>query len=277
MFKKHECYHLDFYQPIISLCSELGIDFCTTCFDPSLLSQFIEYLPYIKISSSDLTNVLLIDAALQYSKPLVISCGASSLSEIQDLITYIRNQSDVSITLLHCVLNYPCPPENANINMITTLRSLFSNQDIEIGYSCHVAMPYATDCVLSAITLGATFIEKHFTSCRLKPGNDHYHAWTAEDLSEFRDKESKMHQFLGSGSPQLTTQESARLNARRSLYLSKNVSCGQVITKDDFIALRPFSNKFSPLSLPSIIGATWTSDFISGTPLSPSMVSNFFP
>ena len=98
---------------------------------------------------------------------------------------------------------------------------------------------------------------------------------TAEDLSEFRDKESKMHQFLGSGSPQLTTQESARLNARRSLYLSKNVSCGQVITKDDFIALRPFSNKFSPLSLPSIIGATWTSDFISGTPLSPSMVSNF--
>ena len=64
LFKKHECYQFDFYEPIIALCSELELDFCTTCFDPDLLSQFVEYLPYIKISSSDLTNVLLIDAAI---------------------------------------------------------------------------------------------------------------------------------------------------------------------------------------------------------------------
>ena len=69
---------------------------------------------------------------------------------------------------MHCVLNYPCPPENANISFINTLFQKFKSESISIGYSCHVPMPFAIDVNIAALTLGASVIEKHYTTSRIK-------------------------------------------------------------------------------------------------------------
>ena len=65
LFKRHECTDLSFYLPIIEECKRIGIQFLTTCFDTELVSKFDKYLEFHKISSSDLTNRMLISRILK--------------------------------------------------------------------------------------------------------------------------------------------------------------------------------------------------------------------
>ena len=225
--------------PLIKECQKLKIDFLTTCFDVDLVDIFDDYLNTYKISSSDLTNKILIKKIIDKKKPIILSCGASSFKEIENTVIFIRDQTNVKLSLLHCVLNYPCSYPNANIKMVKSLKDRFSKYCDSVGYSCHVPMPYGLDCCIQALSLGATIIEKHFTNSRLRSGNDHYHAMTAEDLLKFREREEYIIKIIGTGLPQLDIQDSARKNARRSLYLSSDIKIGEIVSPSNIIALRP--------------------------------------
>lgn len=264
LFDKHECYQLSFYEPIIKLCQELDIFFLTTCFDKDLVDIFDPYLVLYKVSSSDLTNYELIYHICTKNKPIILSCGASTLEEISETCNFIRVNTSQRLTLLHCVLNYPCPPENANLKMIQTLQQL-SIADA-VGYSCHVPMPYASDCLKTAVSLGASVIEKHFTQSRLRKGNDHYHAFTAEDLFEFRENELILLRHLGSGQPDIDAQSTAVANARRSLYYAKTLEKGHTIDGSEIISLRPV-HEVPATKYFDVIGKTLTSDVREGSPM----------
>ena len=114
LFDKHECFSLDFYLPIIKACSDLGIVFSTTCFDRELVDIFDPFLEFYKISSSDLTNYQLIDHIAKKGKPIILSCGASEVSEITDTVSFIRSRTSQKL-LYFIKINYPCLPENANL------------------------------------------------------------------------------------------------------------------------------------------------------------------
>ena len=170
LFKKFECKELNFYLPIIEECKKLDLEFLTTCFDIELVDLFDPFLNAYKISSSDITNRILINKIISKGKPIILSCGASSFSEIKSTIEFIRGKSNLPLNLLHCVLNYPCSPENANISVISSLQKEFSDKCQGFGYSCHVPMPEGLNCCLNALTLGSNIIEKHFTISRLRSG-----------------------------------------------------------------------------------------------------------
>ena len=267
LFKRFETADLNFYKPLIQACKDFKIDFLSTCFDKDLVDIFDPFLPFHKISSSDITNIPLIDHIISKDKPIVLSTGASNLEEIDLTVQHIKKKTKNNLTILHCVLNYPCSIDNANISMISTLKDRYKSQNIRIGYSCHVPVPDGIDCVLAAITSGATFIEKHFSTSRLKTGNDHYHAMTAEDLLDLRDKEKKLIKLLGEGYPNLQSQELARMHARRGLYTSRSISAGASLKFEDIVALRP-TNSLSPSDLYSIIGMNTISDLKKGESLS---------
>ena len=257
LFKKHECVLDEFYSVMLETCAKYNIEFMTSCFDAELLDKYEPYMQRIKISSSDLTNFSLIRKAVSFNKPLIISTGASSLSEIKQTVDFVRSNggSELHISLLHCVLNYPCKPENANLGMISTLIDNFAQDDrIKIGYSCHVAVPEGIDCMLTAKVLGAQLIEKHFTTCRLKNGNDHYHAMTAEDLVLYRKREREILQLIGTGSPDLDVQNQARINARRGIYASRELNPGDILKPSDIQTLRPLGEGISAQHYYDILG-----------------------
>ena len=266
LFKKFECDSLSFYLPLIKECKKLDIDFLTTCFDIDLVDIFDPYLKTYKISSSDLTNKVLINKIISKKKPIILSCGASSFEEIKNTLTFIKSKTNVKLSILHCVLNYPCSPLNANIKMINSLKERFSNYCDDIGYSCHVPMPDGLNCCIQAVTLGATIIEKHFTNSRLRSGNDHYHAMTAEDLFKFREKEEYIFSIMGQGIPQLDIQDLARKNARRSLYLSKDIKIGDIISSENTIALRPLKG-VSADEIESVYGKRFIKEKMKGEAL----------
>ena len=143
LFKKFECNSLSFYLPLIKECEKLEIDFLTTCFDVDLVDVFDNYLNIYKISSSDLTNKILIKKIIDKKKPIILSCGASSFEEIENTVVFIRERTNVKLTLLHCVLNYACSYNNANIKMVHSfnLGSLIIAMQLDI----HVMCPYLMD------------------------------------------------------------------------------------------------------------------------------------
>ena len=272
LFQRHECFNIDFYLPIIDLCKDLGIEFMTTCFDEELMDIFSGYVKRIKISSSDLTNIPLVRKAAKTNKDLILSCGASSLDEIQAMVNEIRRHSSAKITLLHCVLNYPCSPENANILLMKRIQSSMLGENIEVGYSCHVPLPESIDCMLAAWQSGAKIIEKHFTLCRGKTGNDHYHAAEWKDLIEYRQRERNVITILGNGQPDLNIQSSARKNARRGIYTRKDVKAGGRVSESELIMLRPECG-ISAVEVDHIVNGIWQKDLKSGSAVQKEDVS----
>ncbi len=267
LFKRYETHQLEWYKQVFNHCQNLGIEFMTTLFSVSLVETFAPLLSNFKISSSDLTNRRLIYEIIKYKKPLYISTGASSLNEIESLLSFIKECSpDHKITLMHCVLNYPCKAQDANLGFLKTLKSHFPEH--EVGYSCHVPGDEGIECCRLASTLGATVIEKHFSPCTLRNGNDHYHALDAKQFSSLRNLLAQDKILIGNDYPDLKIQNDARLNARRGLYYAKPIKKGNSISDHDIVALRPLNKAIPADKYFDIIGMVLKKDVEPGSPAS---------
>ena len=144
-----------------------------------------------------------------------------------------------SVTLLHCILNYPTPREHAQLSQIQVLQEKFGAQ-VAIGYSDHVRPEDdgSVPALEIAAIYGARVIEKHFTDNKQGLGNDHYHAVDEADLKAFTDKLSLYRTLYGKREHNLDAQTSAITNARRRVIAVRELPVGHVIGEDDLIALR---------------------------------------
>ena len=120
-------------------------------------------MPYVKVPSAAIVNKeLLLYLKDNYTCPIVLSTGMSTMSQVRDAVAWIGNP-----VILHCTSAYPCPPEHLNLNLIHTLQSEFP--DCRIGYSGHEVGLAPS---LAAVAMGATWIERHFTLDRSMWGTD---------------------------------------------------------------------------------------------------------
>jgi N-acetylneuraminate synthase len=256
LFKKHDSFWIDEMQELKNYCDEVGIEFMSTPFDIESANFLDDMMDVYKISSSDLTNKPFIEYMCQFNKPIILSTGASFLHEIQEAVSWIEKYGN-PLALLHCVLNYPTPDENANLGMILDLKAKFP--DKIIGYSDHTLPKDMKVCEMATM-LGSVIIEKHFTHDKTLPGNDHYHAMDKEDLKLFRNNLKRTFEILGGFKVEALEDEApARNNARRSLVAARNIKKGHVITKEDLTFKRP-AHGVSPKFIDDVIGKVAMND-----------------
>lgn len=252
LFSKHDKFWKNEMVALKEYCDQVGIEFMSTPFDIESADFLNDLMDVYKISSSDLTNKPFIEYMCQLGKPIILSTGASHLHEIQEAVSWIEKQGN-PLALLHCVLNYPTPDENANLGMIKGLKKAFPNNII--GYSDHT-LPKDMKTLEVATLLGSTIIEKHFTHDKTLPGNDHYHAMDKEDLKAFYKKLNHTLELLGSSKVEALDDEvMAVQNARRSLVALNNILAGSVITKADLTFKRP-AHGVSPKFIDDVVGKT---------------------
>lgn len=250
LFKKHDSFWIDEMQELKEYCDKTDIEFMSTPFDMESATFLNELMDVFKISSSDITNKPFIEFICDFHKPIILSTGASKLSEITEAVEWIESKGN-SLALLHCVLNYPTPDKNANLGMIIDLKTRFP--DKIIGYSDHTLPKDMKVCEIATL-LGSIIIEKHFTHDKTLPGNDHYHAMDKEDLKLFRKNLDRVFEILGSFKVQaLEDEEPARKNARRSLVALRDIKKGEKIKRDDLTFKRPASG-ISPKFIDEVIG-----------------------
>ena len=119
--------------------------------------------PCYKVASACLTDGDLLKKIRATGKPILLSTGMSTMSEIRHAVRQIGTEN---LILLHCTSSYPAANDELNLRMIETLEAEFG---VPVGYSGHETGLQAS---LAAVTLGARVIERHITLDRAMWGTD---------------------------------------------------------------------------------------------------------
>lgn len=153
------------YEVIDRFCKEQNILWFSSCWDPPSV-DFMQSFdpPCYKVASASVTDLELLSVLKKTGKPIILSTGMSTLDQVDAAINVLGRER---LLLAHTTSTYPCPTEELNLKMITTLRERYAG--IPIGYSGHEV---GLSTSWAAVALGATFIERHITLDRAMWGSD---------------------------------------------------------------------------------------------------------
>ncbi len=270
LFRKFDSFNAKEYGELCQYSRQIGIDFMSTPFDYASADYLTDMVDIFKISSSDLTNHPFLRYIAGKGKPVYLSVGASYLSEVEEAVRVLQDAGCRDICLLHCVLSYPCKKEDANLNIIKTLKKIFP--DLKIGYSDHTLPDETMTILTTAYLYGAQVIEKHFTLDKTLRGNDHYHAGDPQDFAKAIRNFELITQISGQEKKEvLPCERISRREARRSLILTRDMKKGEVITQQDVMAKRPGTG-ISPRYTDIILGKTMQCDAAEDTVLTWEMI-----
>jgi len=226
------------YQALAEYSDAVGIEFLSTPFDFESADYLESMMNVYKISSSDLSNLPFIEYQAKKGKPIILSVGASNEDEIERAVATVRRVNREPLTILHCVLEYPTPYTETNLNKIVTLKKKYP--ECYIGYSDHTKPTQDAIVTKTAYLLGAQVVEKHFTLDKSLPGNDHFHSMDVDDARNILQGIELVDTLKGSG--ELVCLESEQLSrkmARRSLVSTRALPAGSKLTADMVTYKRP--------------------------------------
>lgn len=270
LFRKYDGFGEAEYRELCNYAHSKGMDFTSTPFDYASADYLEDMVDFYKISSSDLSNLPFIEHIGAKRKPVYLSVGASYISEIDEALRVLCGAGCRDIVLLHCVLSYPTKYEDANLNVIRTLKKVFDN--VRVGFSDHTVPDDSMTALTSAYLLGAEVIEKHFTLNKALPGNDHYHAGDPHDFDKAIKSFKRINTLLGRAEKTvLDCERIPRREARRSLVLTRDMKAGEIIGKSDIMPKRPGTG-ISPRYTDIIIGRPIARDLSEDTILKWDMV-----
>ncbi len=272
---------LDDHAALVQRCRQRGIHFMSTAFDAESLAHLATLgMPALKIPSGDISCGPLLLQAARLRMPLIVSTGMCSLADIEDALGVIafgltqdgvpagrealtaaycsaagRAALQQHVRLLHCVTQYPAPPDAVNLRAMDTMAQAFG---LPVGYSDHTL---GIEVALAAVARGATIIEKHFTLDRTLPGPDHAASLEPAELAQMVRGIRTIGQALGSPlKTPAATEMPNRAVARRSIVAAHPIRQGDVFTAASFEMKRPGTG-LSPLDAWDLVGQRATRDF----------------
>lgn len=205
-----------------------------------------------KIASADLVNLPLIKYVAMKNKPIIISTGMSTISEINDAVEIVRSTGNRNLALLHCNSAYPSTHKEVNLKFMNNLKSLYQ---VPVGFSDHT-----TDLISSktAIALGANIIERHFTLDKNMEGPDHILSSDKKEMKNLIDfkknqnkfmswfkknnlsEQKKIRLILGDGIKKIQPNEYTTINSqKKSLYAKKFIKKGDRFNSKNIIVKGP--------------------------------------
>jgi N-acetylneuraminate synthase len=263
------------HRELITHCGNKGIEFLSSPFDHEsldLLALTLD-LRLLKLPSGEITNAPLLLKAARTGKPVILSTGMATLSDIETALgilafgytdregtpgeasfraAYASPAGEKAlrerVTLLHCTTEYPAPFAEVHLRAMATLAAAFG---LPVGLSDHttgIAVPIA------AAALGAVVLEKHFTLNRNLPGPDHMASLEPDELREMVTSVRHVEQALGSPRKQPSPAELGNAAvARKSLVAARAIRIGELFSVDNLEVKRPGTG-ISPLRYWELLG-----------------------
>ena len=229
----------DDFAALAEVAAAEGVGFLCTPFDLDSVLMLDPLVPAFKVASGDNTFTPLLEAVAATGKPIVLSAGLADLAEIgeaRDTIRSVWSSSgvDQELALLHCVVSYPTPPDQANLQAIRTLAKLGET----VGYSDHTI---GIDAAVLSVALGARIVEKHFTIAKDHSDfRDHQLSADPADLAAMVRRIREAEILLGTGEKRMQPAEAeAAVKARRSVVAAHDLEAGRVIAWEDLDWVRP--------------------------------------
>ena len=251
--------HWEWHKPIFDKANELGMLAFSSPFDHTAV-DFLETLnvPFYKIASFENTDIPLIRRVAATGKPMIISTGMATVSELDESVRAARESGCKDLILLKCTSTYPATPENTNILTIPHMKALFG---CEVGLSDHTM---GIGVSVASVALGATIIEKHFTLDREDGGVDSSFSMEPDEMAQLVIETKRAWQALGDVSYGTTESEKKSIQFRRSLYIVQDMKAGDVFTSNNLRAIRPGLG-LPPKNIDIFLGKKIAIDAVKGT------------
>lgn len=267
----------DWHEALFARARTLGLSIFSAPFDPTAVT-FLERFepPAYKIASFELVDLPLIEQVAATGRPLVLSTGLASSSEIDEAIAAVRrgrgggecgSASDDVTMLLHCVSGYPSAPREAGLAAMAALRQ---RTGLAVGLSDHTL---GTAVAVAAVALGAVMIEKHLTLRRGDGGPDAAFSLEPDELAILC-RDCRVAWEATACNPAESVQASERANTvfRRSLFVVADIAAGAALTPANVRSIRP-AGGLAPKFLPAVLGRRAARPLSRGTPLAWEMLA----
>lgn len=228
--------HLEFnmtqYKDIKEYAEGLGLDFLCTAFDPEAV-DFLEILDLkiYKLASHSATNIELLKYMAQTGKQAILSTGMAELEEVDTAVKIFKG-FDAPLLLLHCVSAYPTPLDECNLRMIDVLKERFG---LPVGYSGHELGYLPT---LTAVSMGAVAIERHYTLDNNMTGFDHKMSLNPTDFKAMVKGIRDIEKIKGTGQKNVSETEWITRNKYHVSIVSANKITSGTLLTDDMIVYR---------------------------------------
>ena len=234
MLKKYELSFKNF-ETLKKYCKKKKIEFLSSGFDKKSI-LFLKKLGMkrYKVPSGEINNFPLLELISKFRKKVLLSTGMSTYNEIDTAFKILKkNISKNKITIMHCNSAYPTPFEDSNLLTIKKLKRMFKTS---VGYSDHTI---GYEACISAVTLGASVIEKHLTLNNNFPGPDHKSSLNPENFKKMvkyiRNIEKGLYE-----KKKISSSEKKNIRyARKSIFAKKLIKKGERFSVNNLVIKRP--------------------------------------
>ena len=251
----------EWHEPLFARARELGVTLFSTPFDESAVDLLEELgAPAYKIASFEAVDLPLIARVARTGKPMIISTGMANLDEIGEAVRTARDNGCSEIVLLHCVSSYPAPDEQSNVRTVPDLAQRFG---VVSGLSDHT---FGSAVAVASIALGGCVVEKHFTLRRADGGPDAAFSLEPDEFRTLVTDCKRAWRSLGKATYDLQGCERGSIVFRRSLYVVRDISAGEALTRENVRSIRP-GHGLAPRHLPDVLGRRAARDLKRGDPL----------
>ena len=249
-------------------CEELGLIYLCTPFSRAASDILNEMnVDAYKIGSGECNNYPLIKHIASFGKPIILSTGMNDISSISESVEIIKKVG-VPYAILHCTSMYPTPYNKVRLGVIDEFKKLFPG--IVIGLSDHSLGNYTC---FAAVALGASIVEKHFTSEKNWPGPDIPISVTPDELSQLINGSNAIHDALGGSKEVLEEERPTIAFAYSSVVSIKSIKKGEKFTRENIWVKRPGTGDIPASKFESILGKEATVDIAKDTQLRRVMVN----
>ncbi|HEV8052730.1 MAG TPA: pseudaminic acid synthase [Parachlamydiaceae bacterium] len=252
----------EWHAPLFEYAKEIGIIIFSSPFDESAV-DFLEKLdvPCYKVASPEIVDLPLIAKMAATGKPLIISTGGASITEIVDAVEAAKKSGCKSIVLLKCTMSYPANPKDINLRTLPSLADKFGTL---VGLSDHTL---GIGVAVASVALGCCVIEKHLTKARSEGGVDSAFSMEPDEFKLLVEESLRAWQALGKVQYGPLPSEMTAYSHRPSLYFVEDISAGTKIEEHHVRSVRP-GKGLPPKEIDRIIGMEVKKAIKKGTPVS---------
>lgn len=244
------------WQGIKAHCEAKGLEFLCSPFS----NKAVDWLESLgvnryKIGSGEVLNHLLLEKIVQTGKPLIVSSGMSSYTDLDATVAFLRER-EAEFALMQCTTSYPTPPERFGLNVIQELKERYN---VPVGYSDHSAQK--ATCI-AAVSLGATLVEFHVVFDRRQFGPDSGSSLTIDETQELVHAIRQIEVALAHpvDKNDTTPYNDLKKMFGKSLAINKNLPAGHILTFADLEAKKPMGYGINAQDFHKVLGKKLTFD-----------------
>lgn len=255
----------EWHKELFSFAKSLGLIAFSTPFSIKGV-EFLESLdcPMYKVASFEIMHYELIEAIAKTKKPMILSTGIATHSEIKRALKIITKCGCKDITLLKCVSEYPAKLSESNLLAMPELAKRYKKYKIKVGLSDHTL---GSLCPIIATSLNASMIEKHFILDKSLGGVDSKFSLDKDEFAEMVQAVRNAKLALGEKNAKIDKQKLQKQRKfSRSIFVSKDIAKGEVLSSENLAVVRP-NDGLHPKYYKKILGKKAAKNLAANTPL----------